>query len=427
LEAERKQEEDRRAAKQKLEGEERERQEAIERAREDVLFAETLAVVQKEKRSEAGKKGWQTQLRNGRVTATMLKAEARAAGIERFQDEGRSVSKNKKERGVLDFRSSTDATRQNRLRELGYEGHGVQSDNSEAGPSRSRQSVRSDRDRREAEDHPVRIPSRADAKPLKRTRSFISDGGEFLPPTRDEHETPPSRLIYDPQNHRSNDRRPRSGDDRRPEVPRCATHHRDIPPRPKTGLRRTDDPANYGLHVARLPRGRNDTADEIERSSRHRNLRRLDRQENDALTEPRNRDDGKREREDRDARNRREAREAQERREKRERRKRLEVREKMEREEAERRAEEEEERNLGPMEEQFRAYEEREYQRSVKRAQVERKEARRRARRLEGTERHPISVPDRRVRRERDEARPVGRGSKLSVRGPVIDMTELSD
>jgi len=79
------------------------------------------------------------------------------------------------------------------------------------------------------------------------------------------------------------------------------------------------------------------------------------------------------------------------------------------------------------MAEQYRAFEEREYQRSVKREQVERREARRRLRRLEGSERHPIVISERPVKREDKVDRPVGRGSGLSVRGAVIDMTELSD
>jgi len=191
LEATRKQEEDRRTAEQKLIDEERERQEAIERAKEDVLFAETLAVVVKEKRSEAGKKGWQTQLKNGRVTATMFKAEAKAAAIKRFQDEGRSVSSDKKERGVLEFRSSTDATRQNRLRQLGYEGHEFRYENSEAGPSRSTRPVRSDRSRREADlENAVQDRPRSDTKSLKRTRSSFSDGAQIIPSSRDDYDTP---------------------------------------------------------------------------------------------------------------------------------------------------------------------------------------------------------------------------------------------
>jgi len=424
LEATRKQEEDRRAAKQKLEDEERERQEAIERAKEDVLFAETLAVVVKEKRSEAGKKGWQTQLRNGRVTATMLKAEAKAAAIKRLQDEGHSLAKH--ERGVLEFRSSTDATRQNRLRQLGYEGHGFRSDNSEAGPSRSTKSVRSDRSRRK-EDLENEGRPRSDTKSLKRTRSSFSDGAQIIPSSRDNYDTPPSRLVLDPPLHRPSDRRPRVGDDRKAEIPRHARPDTNLPPRPKSGLRRTDHPANYGLHVARYPRERDQGRGQDAGPSNRRNLRRIDTPGDRNLPRPGSRNDGDREREDRDARHRREARDAQERREERERRKRREVREKMEREEAERRAEEEEERNLGPMEEQIRAFEERAYQRNVKSAQVQRREERKRLRLVQGTERNPIVIPERQVKREDKVDRPMGRGSRLSVRGPVIDMTDSSD
>ena len=79
------------------------------------------------------------------------------------------------------------------------------------------------------------------------------------------------------------------------------------------------------------------------------------------------------------------------------------------------------------MKEQIRAHEERAYQRSVKNEQVKRQEERRRLRLVQGTERHPIVVPDRAVKREDYVNRPVGRGSRLSVRGAVIDMTEFSD
>jgi len=424
LEAKRKQEEDRRAAKQKLEDEERERQEAIERAKEDVLFAETLAVVVKEKRSEAGKKGWQTQLRNGRVTATMLKAEAKAAAIKRLQDEGHSLAKH--ERGVLKFRSSTDATRLRRLRELGYEGHGLRSENSEAGPSRSTKSVRSDRSRRK-EDLENEGRPRSDTKSLKRTRSSFSDGAQIIPSSRGDHDTPPSRLVLDPPLHRPSDRTPRVGDDRKAEIPRHARPDTDLPPRPKSGLRRTDHPANYGLPEARYPRERDQGRGQGAGPSNRRNLRRIDNPGVRNLPRPGSRNDGDREREDRDARHRREARDARERREERESRKRREAREKLEREEIERRAEEEEERDLGPMAEQYRAFEERAYQRSVKGEQVARREERKRLRRLEGSERHPIVIPERPVKREDKVDRPVGRGSRLSVRGPVIDMTEFSD
>ena len=75
----------------------------------------------------------------------------------------------------------------------------------------------------------------------------------------------------------------------------------------------------------------------------------------------------------------------------------------------------------------MRAFEERKYQRDVKRAQVQRREERKRLRRVQGSEGHPIVVPERPVRREDHVDRPVGRGSRLSVRGAVIDMTELSD
>ena len=426
LEAKRKQEEDRRAAKQKLEDEERERQEAIERAKEDVLFAETLAVVVKEKRSEAGKKGWQTQLRNGRVTATMLKAEAKEAAIKRLQDEGRFVSKEKKERGVLEFRSSTDATRQNRLRELGYQGHGFRSENSEAGPSRSIKSVQPDRSCRKEDPENEGRP-RSDTKSLKRTRSSVSDGAQIIPSSRDDYDTPPSRLVLDPPLHRSSHRRPRDRDDQRPRIPRHVERDRDHPTRTKTGLRRTDHPANYGLPEARYPRQRDQGRDQESGRSNRRNLRRIDNLGDRNLPRPGSRNDGDREREDRDARQGREARDARERREERESRKRREAREKLEREEIERRAEEEEERNLGPMKEQIRAHEERAYQRSVKNEQVKRQEERRRLRLVQGTERHPIVVPDRAVKREDYVNRPVGRGSRLSVRGAVIDMTEFSD
>jgi hypothetical protein len=443
LEAGRKQEEDRRAAKQKLEDEERERQEAIERAKEDVLFAETLAVVQKEKRSEAGKKAWQTQLRNGRVTATMLKAEAKATALKRFKDEARSVSKNRKERGVLNFRSSTDTTRQNRLRELGYESHGSRDRHeSEAGPSRPTRSVRSDRSRRDDKvDSSTANPLRPDNKALKRTRSFISDGGEIIPPTRDDYDTPPPRLVLDPPNHRPSDRRPRDKDDRRPEIPRHARHDMEPHIRPKTGLRRTDHPGDYGLPLARYPRERGDGRSESAGSSHRRNLRRIDRPE-DRVPPNLSRDEGTREQEERqtqerrlaqrerDEREKRQRRVAQKRREEREvreERERREARERVEREEAETRAEEEEERNLGPMEEQMRAFEERKYQRDVKRAQVQRREERKRLRRVQGSEGHPIVIPERPVKRDYNVDRPVGRGSRLSVRRGVIDMTELSD
>jgi hypothetical protein len=441
LEAERKQEEDRRAAKQKLEDEERERQEALERAKEDVLFAETLAVVQKEKRSEAGKKAWQTQLRNGRVTATMLKAEAKATALKRFKDEARSVSKNRKERGVLNFRSSTDTTRRNRLRELGYEGHGVRSDHSEAGSSRPTRSVRSDRPRRDDEvDSSTANSPRPNNKPLKRTRSFISDGGEIIPPTRDDSGTSPFRHVGDPRSKPS-DRQPRERDDRRPEDPRHARHQKDIPPRPKTGLRRTDHPTDYGLHVTRYPRERGDGRGESAGPSHRRNLRRLETPEHRGLPSLSN-DEPTREQEERQAQERRLAQKERDRREERQRRDALkrreerEVREererraageRVEREEAKRRAEEEEERDLGPMEEQIRAFEERKYQRDVKRAQVQRREERKRLRRVQGSERHPIVIPERPAKREDSVKRQVGRGSRLSVRGAVIDMTELSD
>ena len=79
------------------------------------------------------------------------------------------------------------------------------------------------------------------------------------------------------------------------------------------------------------------------------------------------------------------------------------------------------------MEEQIRAFEERRYQRNVKGEQVERREERKRLRRLEGSERHPIVIPERPVKQEDNVERPVGRGSRLSVRGPIIDMTEFSD
>ena len=79
------------------------------------------------------------------------------------------------------------------------------------------------------------------------------------------------------------------------------------------------------------------------------------------------------------------------------------------------------------MEEQLRAYEERAYQRNVKEAQLQRQEERRRMRLVQGTERHPIVIPERPVKREDNADRPVGRGSRLSVRGPIIDMTEFSD
>jgi len=79
------------------------------------------------------------------------------------------------------------------------------------------------------------------------------------------------------------------------------------------------------------------------------------------------------------------------------------------------------------MEEQLRAFEEREYQRNVKNAQVQRQEERRRLRLVHGTERHPIVIPERPAKREDNVNRPMGRGSRLSVRGPVIDMTEFSD
>ena len=350
LEAERKQEEDRRAAKQKHEDEELERQEAIERAKEDVLFAETLAVVQKEKRSEAGKKAWQTQLRNGRVTATMLKAEAKAAAIKRHQEDGRSLAKNKNDHRVLSFRSSTDATRQNRLRQLGYERHGVRSENFEAGPSRTTKSVRSDQSRRDDKvDSSTANPLRPDNQPLKRTRSFISDGGEIIAPTRDDYDTPSPRLVLDPPNHRPSHRRPRDRDDREPEIPRHARH--DMAPhiRPKTGLRRTDHPGDYGLPLARYPRERGYGRGESAGSSHRRNLRRLDRPEDRGL--PRlSRDEPTREQEERQAqerrlaqrerdkreeRQRRDAQKRREEREVREERERREARERVEREEAE--------------------------------------------------------------------------------------------
>jgi len=426
LESIRKQTEERRIAKQKLEDEERERQEAIERAEEDAMIAKTLATIEKEKRSEAGKKGWQTQLRNGRVTASMLKAEAKAASDKRLQQRLRSSAKS--ERGVRDSRSSTDATRRDRLRQLGYEGLAAPLEALEAGPSRSKKSARSDRSRREERlENAIQGRSRSDIKPLKRTRSFISDDGEIILPFRANRDTSPSRLVSDSHSIRPSDRRPRYRDDRRLGIPRHPRHERGLPPRPRSGLRRTDHPGDYGLPVSRYPREQDHDREQRGRPGDHWNRHRIERPQARSLQRPIRREADNRERDERETlAGRVRDRDQQTRQEERERIKRREAREKLEREETERR-DEEEERNLGPMEEQVRAFEEREYQRSVKREQLGRKEERRRARRLEGTQRHPISVPDREVKREREGVRRVDRGSRLSVRGAVIDMTELSD
>jgi len=427
LESIRKQAEERRIAKQKLEDEERERQEANESAEEDAMIAKTLAAIGKEKRSEAGRKGWQTQLRNGRVTASMLKAEAKAASVERLQLQFRSSAKN--ERRVLDVRSSTDETRRDRLRQLGYEGLAAPLEASEAGPSRSKRSARSDRSRREERlENAMQGRSRSDYKPFKRTRSFISDDGEIILPFRDDHDTPPSRRVSDFHLIRPSDRRPRYRDNREPRDSRHARHDKDLPPRPQRGLRRTDNPGDYGLLMTRHPGQRDHVREQRGRPGDHWNRHRIDRPQVRSLQRPTRREADNRERDERQTlAGRVRDREEQERREERDRRKRREAREKLEREPNERRAAAAEERNLGPMEEQVRAFEEREYQRSVKREEMERKEERRRRRRLECTERRPIPVPDREVKREPEVVRRVDRGSRLSVRGAVIDMTDLSD
>jgi hypothetical protein len=320
------------------------------------------------------------------------------------------------------------------------------------------------------------------SKPLKRSRSYISDGGQIIlppPEDRDEYDTPhppkpetkplkrirqtdgadkiqitrpalneydtppPPRLHLDPRQAPQHGVRPRDNGDRKPERPNRVERNGTYLNRARSsGLRRTDDPSDYGLPVARHPRERDYRRGESAGPTHRRNLRRIDRPEDRCPTEPSNRNAGDREQEERQAQERRLAqrerdkRENQQRRdalkrreerEVREERGRREARERVEREEAETRAEEKEERNLGPMEEQMRAFEEREYQRSVKAAQRERKEERRRLRRLEESERHPIVVPERPAKREDSVKRQVGRGSRLSVRGAIIDKTELSD
>jgi hypothetical protein len=267
-----------------------------------------------------------------------------------------------------------------------------------------------------------------------------ADKVQITRPALNEYDTPPPpRLHLNPLQAPQEGVRPRDNGDRKPERPNRVERNGTYLNRARSsGLRRTDDPSGYGLPVLRYPRKRGYGRGESAGSSHRRNLRRLDRPEDRGL--PRlSRDEPTREQEERqvqerrlaqrepDKREERQRRDARKRREEREVRERREAREKLVREEAEARAEEEEERNLGPMEEQIRALEERKYQRDVKRAQVQRREERKRLRRVQGSEGHPIVVPERPAKREDKADRPVGRGSRLSVRGVVIDMTELSD
>ena len=448
MECRRKQEEERENARQRLQDEERKRREESEDRHHLDVYNAVVAEIRREKNSERSKKGWKTRFDRGDFkgkhppsTSTLI-----------FRPDSRSDRS---------FRHSNGLPKRNHHKKRVTE----YAHTSRAGPSAL--SGRSDHRRKSGSAYNDRETPEPVQTPLKRSRSRISDGGQIiLPPRedRDGRDTPapksepkpqrrsgqihdsgkaqtirssrdncgapsPARLHFEPRyrHDRHEGGRLQGQRYRNPEMPRRVERSDTNLDRARPcGLRRTDEPADYGLPVARHRRERGDGQVERVRSSHHRNIRRLDDRGDRYRSRSCHRDDGNRERDDRDARQRREARDAQVRREERERRNRREAREKLEREEAEKRAEEEE-RNLGPMEEQVRAFEEREYQRSVKREQIERKEERRRERRLGGTERHPIPVSNREVKREREGVRRVDRGSRLSVRGAVIDMTDLSD
>jgi hypothetical protein len=416
-----------------------------------------VADIRREKNSERSKKGWKTRFDRGEfkkrqpaATSTLrLRPDSRFDGNSPHQNAPFKHSHHKK-----------------REIECGH--------NARAGPSRT-PAIPSRLDHRRRLE-PASPPP--DPKVLKRSRSWISDGGQIiLPPRedRDEYDTPlspkpeskalkrsrrsdgadkvqitqpaldeydtppPPRLHLGPQRDPQDGVRPRDNRDRKPEMPNRVERNGTYMNRARSGgLRRTDDPSDYGLHVARLPRERDYGRGESAGPSHRRNLRRIDRPEDSGLPSL-SMDEPIREQEERQAQERRIVRRERDKREERQKcdgqrrrheqelRKRRDVQERLEREEQERRAEDEEERELGPMVEQYRAFEERKYQRDVKRAQVQRREERKRLRCVRGSEGHPIVVSERPAKREDNGERQVGRGSRLSVRGAVIDMTELSD
>jgi hypothetical protein len=439
--------------------------EEIERKEQEEAYWAAVAAETKERRSIAAQKGWKKRFERGDFkqkhpasTSTLkLRPDSRHGHDFHHQNGPPKRSHHKK-------------------RETEY------GQNARAGPSRPTAiSGRSDHRRNVDSAVDVRESPGPVSKPLKRSRSYISDGGQIiLPPrsARDDYDTPPlprpetkamkrirqidetdkvqitrpalneydtpppPRLHLDARRDPQDGVRPRDNRDRKPERPNRVERDGTYLNRARSGgLRRTDDPSDYGLPVARLPRGIGDGRGESARPSHRRNLRRIDRPE-DRVPPSTSRDEPTREQEEpqaqerrivrmeRDKREKRQRRDAQKRREEREAREARERRaagERVEREEAKRRAEEEEERDLGPMAEQIRAFEEREHQRSIRGEQVERREERKRLRRVQGSEQHPIVIPERPVTREDNVDRPVGRGSRLSVRRGVIDMTELSD
>jgi hypothetical protein len=439
--------------------------EQIERKEQEEAYWAAVAAEAKERRSIAAQKGWKTRFDGGDFKQ---KHPASVSTLKLRPDS----------RHGHDFHHHNSPPRRShhKKRQVEY-GH-----NARAGPSRPTAiSGRSGHRRNVDSACDVRDSPEPVSKPLKRSRSYISDGGQIiLPPrsARDDYDTPPPpraetkamkrirqidetdkvqitrpalneydtppppRLHLDPRQAPQDRIRPRDRRDRKPETLNRVERNGTYLNRARSGgLRRTDAPSDYGLPVARLPRERDYSRGESAGSSHRRNLRRLETPEHRGLPSL-SRDEPTREQEERQAQERRLAqrerdkreerqkRDAQKRREEREVREeseRREARERVEREETETRAEEEEERNLGPMEEQMRAFEERKYQRDVKRAQVQRREERKRLRRVQGSEGHPIVIPERQVKREDNVDRPVGRGSRLSVRRGVIDMTELSD
>ena len=219
-------------------------------------------------------------------------------------------------------------------------------------------------------------------------------------------------------------------------------------------MRRTDQPADYGIRVASPRR------DQIQQRDRDRGSyvpdvipnRGLQRDrpnvESQKLTSNRDRDREaykqlERERERRARRDRENAVERQRDQQRRER-KRREDQERREAETREReRLDEEEEIALGPMDEQLRAFWRRERERELKKERIEERDERRRVRRLEkgdddergwGMAPPPsVSVKPHEGSSRRPETSVVGRGSKLSAVKPnpakarIIDMTGLSD
>jgi hypothetical protein len=234
LEDIRKKEEEQRAAERKTREEEEDRLAEIERLEHEATEEAQAAADLREKRRQAGIKGWETQYRNGRAKGNP-KARVSAPAIRRIQEEDRAMTP-VRTTGTLEFRSDSERAeaQHDRLRQLGFGkvGHAVRQ-NARAGPSRS--SARSDagshgdyncerrsaplrsrskskrprpemdndtswtlrqlmREYRESLDEPTAESLKIDTRPPKRSRTSIDDMGRivFTTPAPGGYDTPPA-------------------------------------------------------------------------------------------------------------------------------------------------------------------------------------------------------------------------------------------